>query len=145
MVEKIKKQFVIVKALVINGEGKVLLARREREWHKEAHNKWEFPGGKVDFGEEPVQTAIRETKEETGFDIEVIDLISKILSSKWVSDEREAQQILICYVGNLIGGSACLDDHGVNKIEWFNPEEIFDLECLPGTKEFLKEYLTNVN
>ncbi len=139
--EKIRKQFIIVKSLVVNNRGEVLFVRRKREFHKEAHNKWEFPGGKVDFGESPEETAKRETKEETGYDVEVDYPLPKILSSKWVSPEREAQQILICYVCRLTGGERILGDHAVSDIKWFRIKDApTDSECLPGTIDFLKIY-----
>ena len=134
-------QFFIVNGLVSNEEGKILLVRRERAWHKESHNLWELPGGKVDFREDPEVSVVRETKEESGFDVEVIKLIPKVLSFGWDHNDRLSHQLLLCYECKLIGGNACLDDHGVNKIEWFAPKEIMGLDCLPGTKEFLQLYL----
>jgi 8-oxo-dGTP pyrophosphatase MutT (NUDIX family) len=44
-------------------------------FHKKL-NKWVQPGGHVDFGENPVQAAVRETQEETGIDIS--HLLNKI-------------------------------------------------------------------
>src|SRR3989338_789694 len=116
--QKIRKQFIIVKSLVVNDKGELLLVRRKREFHKEAHNKWEFPGGKIDF------------------------LLPKLLSTKWVTPEREAQQILICYVCKLIGGEKALGDHAVSDIKWFKPKDMpANSECLPGTIDFFELYL----
>jgi len=39
-------------------------------------NDWVFPKGKVEAGEEIRQTALRETMEETGLDVEIVDEIS---------------------------------------------------------------------
>lgn len=140
--EKLRKQFIIVKSLVVNKQGQVLLVRRKREWHKEAHDKWELPGGKIDFGENPEETAVREAKEESGYDAKVESLLPKILSSKWVAEDRESQQILIGYVCGLKGGKVSLKDHGVNKVEWFDIAKVPNKkDCLPGTIEFLEIYL----
>ena len=79
--EKIRKQFIIVKSLVVNKECEVLFVRRRKEDLEQAHNKWEFPGGKIDFGESPEQTAVREAKEESGYDVKVDFILAKILSS----------------------------------------------------------------
>ena len=139
--EKIRKQFVIVKTLIVNKEDEVLFVRRKKEDLKQAHNKWEFPGGKIDFGEYPEQTAVREAKEESGYDIKVDFLLPKILSLKWESPEREAQQILICYVCSLLGGKSTIPDHGVSEIKWFRLDKSpKDKDCLPGTIDFLNIY-----
>jgi len=42
--------------------------------HKSAGDKWGVPAGKVDPGETPLETAKRETKEETGMDILIDDI-----------------------------------------------------------------------
>ncbi len=139
--EKIRKQFIIVKSLVVNEKGEVLFVKRNKKEMKQAHNKWEFPGGKIDFGESPEQTAEREAKEESGYDIKVEYVLPKLLSSKWESPEREAQQILICYVCSVLGGKMLLKDHGVSEIKWFKVNEApKDEDCLPGTIDFLNIY-----
>ncbi|MFW9875617.1 MAG: NUDIX hydrolase [Candidatus Thorarchaeota archaeon] len=143
MEEKPRRQFFIVKSLIVNDEGKILLVKRHRPWHKEAHNKWEFPGGKIDFGEKPEETCIREAKEESGVDIEIDYMIPKIHIGKWIFPDRESQQIILCYKCNYKGGNFCLEDHGVSDVKWCDLKEIDTLDCLPGTLIFLEEYKKN--
>ena len=50
-------------AIVVRG-GDVLIARRASDQH--LPDSWEFPGGKVEDGEEPLAAALRELQEETG-------------------------------------------------------------------------------
>jgi 8-oxo-dGTP pyrophosphatase MutT (NUDIX family) len=40
-------------------------------WHQKVQ-EWLPPGGHVDPNEDPVQTTLREIKEETGFDVEIV-------------------------------------------------------------------------
>jgi 8-oxo-dGTP diphosphatase len=53
----------IALAVVLRGDD-VLVAKRAADAH--LPGSWEFPGGKVEDGEEPDQAALRELKEETG-------------------------------------------------------------------------------
>lgn len=48
-------------------DNKVLLLHRQDE--KSQGNRWGIPAGKVDAGETPIVAAVRETYEETGFEI----------------------------------------------------------------------------
>ena len=50
---------------VVHGDATLL------HWHKKVQ-EWLPPGGHVDANEDPVQTTLREIKEETGFDAEII-------------------------------------------------------------------------
>ncbi|MFW5846838.1 MAG: NUDIX hydrolase [Nanoarchaeota archaeon] len=143
--EKPEKQFFIVKSLIVNEEGKILLVKRERKWHKEAHGKWEFPGGKVEFDEFPEDACIREAKEESGIDIEVVQLIPKIHIGRWEYSDRRSKQIIICYQCRPIGGKISLEDHGVSDVKWFDIEEIEKLDYLNATDVFLTEYKKIIN
>src|SRR5690606_15241300 len=59
------KHIVSAAAIVINDKNELLLIKGPRRG-------WEMPGGQVEEGESLTQAAIRETKEESGIDIEII-------------------------------------------------------------------------
>jgi|SRR3989304_8295688 len=60
-----------VDTIILNGR-KVLMTKREGEPFK---GLWKFPGGMVDNDETVEQAAVREVKEETGLDVEIIDIL----------------------------------------------------------------------
>lgn len=61
---------IAVKAFIVN-EGKVLLLkRRSNDTHKAG--QLDIPGGRLELGENPFSGLKRETKEETGLDIEIV-------------------------------------------------------------------------
>lgn len=61
------KSRVAIAAVYVEYHDKILLLHRQD--NKSQGNKWGIPGGKVELGETPLQAAIREIKEETGYDI----------------------------------------------------------------------------
>ena len=129
------KQITIVKSLVVNSQGEILFVKRKWEERPDVHGKWELPGGKLEFGEQPEHTAKRETREESGYEIEVKKAIPKILTFSKIKEEVNHQLVLLCYHGKLIRGEATLKDHGVSEIKWFKINEIpHESECLQGTK-----------
>jgi 8-oxo-dGTP diphosphatase len=74
MVESAQKRFpVIVAAGVLVENQRVLLTQRKKGSH--LAGAWEFPGGKVEAGEDPRDALVRELKEEIGIDVTVTDPI----------------------------------------------------------------------
>ncbi len=63
----------MVVAAVIEKDGWVLIARRRKE--ERLGGKWEFPGGKVEPGENPEQALKRELREELGIEAEIGDFL----------------------------------------------------------------------
>ena len=69
-----KGPILVVAAVIESRRGEVLLARRP-EHHKIAGGLWEFPGGKVEAGEEPTASLRREIREELGVEIRTGSLV----------------------------------------------------------------------
>ena len=53
-------------------EGRILLVRRAMEPEK---GRWSLPAGYLDYGESPVETAVREAREETSLEVRVTGLV----------------------------------------------------------------------
>ena len=58
------KDLIIAAGGIVLQNGRVLLVYRPR------YNDWSLPKGKLDDGESPLETAIREVREETGYEVE---------------------------------------------------------------------------
>jgi 8-oxo-dGTP diphosphatase len=65
-----------VVAAVIVQDGKILVCQRTR--HQTMPMKWEFPGGKIEEGEQPRDALRRELDEELGIDATIGDEIARI-------------------------------------------------------------------
>ena len=92
---------VAVTAFVVNDGGELLLIRRSD------NGLWALPGGAQDIGEHIADTVVRETREETGIDVEVTDIVGIYSNPNHViaySDGEVRQQFSICFRARLMGG-----------------------------------------
>jgi 8-oxo-dGTP diphosphatase len=65
-----------VAAGLIVRESKLLICQRTK--HQPMPLKWEFPGGKIEHGEQPTDALRRELEEELGIDAKVGDEVARI-------------------------------------------------------------------
>lgn len=65
------KNFRIAAKSFIIKDGKLLILKRASD-DVQKPNIWEIPGGRLELGEDPREGIKRETKEETGIDIEIL-------------------------------------------------------------------------
>lgn len=61
------KLVLVAACALVDADGRVLIARRPED--KPMAGLWEFPGGKVEAGERPEETLIRELHEELAIDV----------------------------------------------------------------------------
>ena len=110
-----------VRALIVDGQGRLFLARRGPQARNE-RGLWEFPGGSVEFGETLQAALKREIGEEFGIEIEVgelLDVVDHILpaeSQHWVSPTY------LCTI--TAGEPRILEPHKCSEIGWFWPDEM---------------------
>jgi 8-oxo-dGTP diphosphatase len=64
-----KKLLLVAACALVDADGRVLLSQRPEG--KQLAGLWEFPGGKVEPGETPEQTDVRELAEEIGVETKV--------------------------------------------------------------------------
>ncbi|HEC67074.1 MAG TPA: NUDIX domain-containing protein [bacterium] len=101
-----KQKFTIgVFAIILNQEKEVLLV------HRRDYDLWNLPGVGLESGESPWEGVVREVKEETGLDVEVIKMVG--LYFKPTKDELVMQ-----FECKVIDGQLTLNDEA-DKIEYF--------------------------
>lgn len=61
-----------VSAAIIIHEGKILCVQRGKSKHEYISEKFEFPGGKIEPGEKPIETVVREISEELHMEIQPV-------------------------------------------------------------------------
>lgn len=111
---KSSKRTVVTAAVIIK-EGKILIARRDK--NSSMGGLWEFPGGKVEFGETDKDCLIREIKEEMSIEIE-IDSLFHIVPFSF----KKKKYKLKAYTAIYKSGEIKLNAH--DKIHWTEPNQL---------------------
>ena len=88
------KSILVAACALVDADNRVLLAQRPAG--KPMAGLWEFPGGKVEPGERPEQTLIRELKEELAIVVEEACLAPLTLASHSYSDFHLLMPLFIC-------------------------------------------------
>lgn len=132
------KQKIVVLGIIEDGKGNILVSQRNDPKIKEAHLKWDVPGGTNEFGESLEETVKREVFEETGLNVEVLELLPHCSSSYWEHEDYLLHSLVFCYRCKLIDGTLHLNDHKINKLEWVNTERAQRLDLIPTTKPFVE-------
>lgn len=102
-------------AVMVEQDGRVLMIKRAMS---PARGSWCFPGGFIEIGETPQQAAIRECKEESGYDIEITGLVDV-----YYYEDYRGSGVLIMYKGRVIGGQANPGDDAKD-VQFFGQDEL---------------------
>jgi 8-oxo-dGTP diphosphatase len=85
---------LVAACALIDPDGRVLIA--ERPPGKSMAGLWEFPGGKIEAGERPEETVIRELKEELGIDVKEPCLAPFTFASHTYPDFQLLMPLYVC-------------------------------------------------
>jgi 8-oxo-dGTP diphosphatase len=120
-----------VTAAFIEKNHKILLALRKAGKHMGP--KWEFPGGKVDPGEDPKQALRRELEEEFSIEAE----IGEYLGSARFRENRLDLEILLYRVGS-IAGDFLLREH--ETIRWVEPAQVEAYDLVDSDRKLFRKF-----
>lgn len=126
-----KKTIEVVAAIIIRDDKLFATQRGYGEWK----DWWEFPGGKIEPGEEPEDALKREIREELATEIEVGDLLTTV--------EYEYPQFHLtmhCYLCSIISGGLSLLEH--EDARWLVMDELDSVKWLPADKDVIEKLIT---
>jgi 8-oxo-dGTP diphosphatase len=131
-VESRNKPIIKVTCAIIERDGRVLAAQRSEAMSMSL--KWEFPGGKLEDGEDPAACLIREIREELGVDVRILHALSPVLHDygTWTIE-------LLPFICEITSGGIVLHEH--RAITWKEPRQLLDLDWPDADIPVIREYL----
>ncbi|QAY69572.1 (deoxy)nucleoside triphosphate pyrophosphohydrolase [Xylanimonas protaetiae] len=126
--EPARRRLVVAAVIVddVTAPTRLLAARRSRP--AELAGRWEFPGGKVDAGETPVDGLHRELREELGIAVELGDELPGPDDGAWIITDRHVMRLWFARVAR--GEAAPLVEH--DELRWLDADDLFGVHWLDG-------------
>lgn len=127
----------VISVCIIEKDNKILMVQEGLDF---CYGQWNYPAGHVDEFELITDAAIREIKEETGFDVKLKGVLP-ILNVNYQYDTH----VQVRFVAEVIGGEIKFDPNEILAVKWIPIE---DLEKMPEkelrlyevSKTFLQDY-----
>ena len=126
-------------AIVVDDRNRILLQRRTDS------GNWALPGGAMDIGETLAESAVREVKEETGFDVRIERIVGIYSDPGHVfayDDGEVRQEFSICLACAITGGSLQVSSEST-AVEFFTFEEAAALQMHESIRKRIRDYLDN--
>ena len=121
-------------AAIIFREGKVLGVQRAEHEKEYVSLKWEFPGGKVEEGEQFKEALVREIREELSVDIEISEFFMTVEHTY-----PDFQLVMHVYNCHLTEGEVILNEHV--DMNWLRVEELDQLDWAEADVPIVKRLM----
>ncbi|WP_199621292.1 NUDIX hydrolase [Paenibacillus alkalitolerans] len=114
------KRINVVYVLITNKERTKILMVKNKD-----NGSWSLPGGAVEDNESLEEAAIREAKEETGFDIKVFGVVAV---NEAMLEKNKEHALFITFRAEVIGGEQeIIRPNEITDIEWIDLEKSDEL------------------
>ncbi len=122
--------------IVISSEGKILLVR-----HRKGNRQyWVLPGGRLEYGETFEECAVREIKEETGLDVEVVRFL---FLSEAIAPDRSRHIVNVYLKAKEIGGVLKVGNEPVLAgVDYISMDELENMTLFPPVSEHILRNLS---
>lgn len=106
-------------------------------------NFWGFPKGHMEKGENEIETALREVKEEVGLDVEIIDKEKRYILNYIIRDEIDKTTVL--YLAIPKNKEIVMQESEIEKVKWCDFEEALETLTFDNSKEVFKKVINDLN
>ncbi|KOU33757.1 NUDIX domain-containing protein [Streptomyces sp. WM6378] len=123
-------------AVVIDDTGRILLQRRSD------NGMWALPGGAMHLGESLPDCAVRETREETGIEVEVTGIVGTYTNPRHVfayDDGEVRQEFSICFLARPVAGQLAVSEESTD-VRWFEPQHIDTLPMVASIRKRINDW-----
>jgi ADP-ribose pyrophosphatase YjhB (NUDIX family) len=122
-------------------DGKILVVKRAFE---PGAGKWSVPGGLVEIGEKLSDACAREMKEETGIDVQVLELINVFdMIDRDESGRVRYHYVLADFLTKPVGGTETPNAE-VSEMRWVTPQQAKALNLTNTARKALEELFGGV-
>ena len=125
---------LVVACALIDADGRVLIAQRPEG--KGMAGLWEFPGGKVEAGESPEATLIRELDEELGIAVKQ-DCLAPLSFASFAYEKFHL--LMPLYVCRRWAGLVVAKEHAA--LRWVRPQNLRDFPMPPADEPLIPALL----
>ena len=128
------KLVLVAACALVDADGRVLIAQRPQG--KSMAGLWEFPGGKIEAGERPEQTLIRELKEELGIVVKEECLAPLTFASHLYPDFHLLMPLYVA------GAGRESSRHGKRRrLKWVRPNGLRDYPMPPADEPLISHLM----
>jgi 8-oxo-dGTP diphosphatase len=124
------KLVLVAACALIDADGRVLIAQRPEG--KTMAGLWEFPGGKVEAGEQPEQSLIRELREELGITVKPECLAPLTFASHSYPDFHLLMPLYVCR-----RWEGFVQAREKQRLKWVRPDELRDYPMPPADEPLI--------
>ena len=129
------KVVLVAACALIDADGRVLLAQRPEG--KPMAGLWEFPGGKVEAGERPEETLIRELREELGIIVREPCLAPLTFASHTYPDFHLLMPLYVCR-----RWEGTVTPRENQRLAWVKPNRLRQYEMPPADVPLISHLMT---
>jgi len=126
---------VDVRGAVIR-DGKILLVQERVD------GRWSMPGGWADLGDSPSEMAVREVREESGFNVRAKKVIA-VFDANRIQPMEFYHSYKLIFLCELVGGEAQVSNETL-AVDFFDPAHLPELSSMRTNEKMIQEVLAHI-